>query len=168
MDRWHSDFERVYDENLSSVYGFLAYRVRNSQLAQDLTQSTFERALSGWGRFDPRKASERTWLLVIARNVLIDHHRKQREDPVAQIDERALPSVDGPELAPKASPQLLAALSKLNDRDREVIALRFGGDLNGPEIAELLDLSLSNVQQILSRSLRRLRTLLNGFEADVR
>jgi DNA-directed RNA polymerase specialized sigma24 family protein len=40
--------------------------------------------------------------------------------------------------------------------------------LNGPEIAELLDLSLSNVQQILSRSLRRLRTLLNGFEADVR
>ena len=42
-----------------------------------------------------------------------------------------------------------------------VIALRFGGDLNGPEIAELLGLSLANVQQILSRSLRRLRTLLS-------
>jgi hypothetical protein len=38
-----------------------------------------------------------------------------------------------------------------------VLAPRFGGDLTGPEIAELLGLSLSNVQQILSRSLRRLR-----------
>ena len=43
-----------------------------------------------------------------------------------------------------------------------MIALRFGGELTGPEIAELLDLSLANVQQILSRSLRRLRVELEG------
>jgi DNA-directed RNA polymerase specialized sigma24 family protein len=41
-----------------------------------------------------------------------------------------------------------------------VLALRFGGDLTGPEIAELTGLTLSNVQQILSRSLRRLRAEL--------
>jgi RNA polymerase sigma factor (sigma-70 family) len=52
------------------------------------------------------------------------------------------------------------ALSKLSPRDREVIALRFGGDLNGPEIAEMTGLSLANVQQILSRSLRKLRDAL--------
>ena len=56
--------------------------------------------------------------------------------------------------------ELIEALTHLSDRDREVIALRFGGDLTGPEIAAVLDLSLANVQQILSRSLRKLRGLL--------
>jgi DNA-directed RNA polymerase specialized sigma24 family protein len=49
----------------------------------------------------------------------------------------------------------------LSDRDRELVALRYGGDLTGPEIASLTGLSLANVQQILSRSLRRLRALLD-------
>ena len=49
-----------------------------------------------------------------------------------------------------------------DDRERELIALRFGGDLNGPEIAELTGLTLANVQQILSRSLRRMRAELAG------
>ena len=61
-----SDFARVYDEHLWHVYGFLAYRVRDRNMVEDLTQSTFERALRAWPRFDPAKASERTWLLVIA------------------------------------------------------------------------------------------------------
>jgi RNA polymerase sigma factor (sigma-70 family) len=161
MDRAQTDFERVYDEHLSGVYAFLVYRLRNRERAEDLTQSTFERALRSWSRFDPRKASERTWLLVIARNLLIDDHRRQREDPVAVVDDRSLPTMDGPEQSLGVSPQLMTALAELSDRDREVIALRFGGDLNGPEIAEMLGLSLANVQQILSRSLRRLRTLLN-------
>ena len=43
-----------------------------------------------------------------------------------------------------------------------MIALRFGGDLTGPEIAELIGLTLANVQQILSRSLRRLRSQPRG------
>jgi RNA polymerase sigma factor (sigma-70 family) len=160
MDRAQSDFERVYEEHVGSVYAFLAYRLRNRERAEDLTQSTFERALGSWSRFDPRQASERTWLLVIARNLLIDVHRRQREDPVAEVDDRSLPTVEGPEQSLGISPQLMTALAELSDRDREVIALRFGGDLNGPEIAELMGLSLANVQQILSRSLRRLRTLL--------
>ena len=54
-------------------------------------------------------------------------------------------------------PELAAALDELGDREREIIALRFGGDLTGPEIASLTGLSLANVQQILSRSLRKLR-----------
>ena len=43
-----------------------------------------------------------------------------------------------------------------------MIALRFGGELTGPEIAELTGLSLANVQQILARSLRRIRAKLEG------
>jgi RNA polymerase sigma-70 factor (ECF subfamily) len=155
-----SDFARVYEQEIWGVYGFFAYRLRDRHTAEDLTQATFERALRAWARFDPRRASERTWLLAIARNLLIDHYRRDRSGETDEIDERALPTVPGPEEHSLPSPELSRALLELSDRDREVIALRFGGDLTGPEIAELTELSLSNVQQILSRALRRLRVLL--------
>jgi RNA polymerase sigma-70 factor (ECF subfamily) len=78
------------------------------------------------------------------------------------IDEELAPVVPGPEEHLSTSPELLSALTMLSERDREVLALRFGGDMSGPEIAKLLDLSLANVQQILSRSLRKLRRVLEG------
>src|SRR5438105_11475993 len=69
------DFEQAYDDNLARVYGFLAYRVRSRDDAEDLTQQTFERALRAWDRFDPRRSAAGTWLIAIARNLLIDHYR---------------------------------------------------------------------------------------------
>lgn len=155
-----SGFGRVYDEHVWRVYGFLAYRVDHPELAEDLTQATFERALRSWAKFDPRRASERTWLLAIANNLLIDHYRRQRVRSSEPMDEQLLPSVSGPEERFDRSPELLDALAQLSQRDREVLALRFGGDLTGAEIGSLLGLSLANVQQIQSRSLRKLRELL--------
>lgn len=165
MNRGTSDFARLYDEHVWRVYGFLAYRVRDRALAEDLTQTTFERALRAWGRFDPRRASESTWLLTIARNLLIDHHRRPSSRPTEPIDERSLGSVPGPEQALARTQELLDALARLGEREREILALRFGGDLSGPEIAALTDLSLANVQQIISRSLRKLRELIEPSTA---
>jgi RNA polymerase sigma factor (sigma-70 family) len=161
-----SEFSRVYDEHVWRVYGFLAYRLGDRNTAEDLTQATFERALRAWSRFDPRRASESTWLLAIARNLLIDHHRRDRSHLTEPIEERLAPLVPGPEEQLMSSPELATALARLSQRDREVVALRFGGDLTGPEIAQMLDLTLANVQQILSRSLRKLRGLLEeaGYE----
>lgn len=146
------------------MYGFFAYRVRSRTDAEDLTQRTFERALRAWGRFDPAKAPVRVWLLAIARNLLIDHYRADSTDrlqPLDQTDEEELESgVAEPDLGIELD--LAEALAVLSPRDREIVALRFGGDLNGPEIAEMTGLSLANVQQIISRSLRRMRTALDS------
>jgi RNA polymerase sigma factor (sigma-70 family) len=160
------EFTRVYDEHVWRVYGFLAYRLGDRNAAEDLTQATFERALRAWSRFDPRRASESTWLLAIARNLLIDHHRRDRSHLTEPIEEHLAPVVPGPEEQFTRSPELATALARLSGRDLEVIALRFGGDMSGPEIAQLLGLTLANVQQILSRSLRKLRGLLedSGYE----
>jgi DNA-directed RNA polymerase specialized sigma24 family protein len=78
-----------------------------------------------------------------------------------KIDERMLPSVAGPDETSMASHEIVDALSQPGDRDREVLALRFGGDLSRPEIAPLLAPTLANVQQIVSRLLRKLRPLLD-------
>lgn len=161
MNRTPITFARVYDDQVWRVYAFLAYRVRDRDLAEDLTQTTFEHALRAWGRFDPSRGSEATWLMAIARNVLIDHMRRDRPGQTESLDEQVLPTVAGPEERTSGSAELLTALRQLPERDQEVVALRFGGDLTGAQIAEALDLSLANVQQILSRSLRKLRSMLD-------
>jgi RNA polymerase sigma factor (sigma-70 family) len=156
------DFLHIYRDHVWQVYGYLAYRVGNRPEAEDLTQLTFERALRAWDRFDSRRASITTWLFAIARNALIDHQRREGTRRTESLDiERLsatdLPSEPGPEEGLGLDPELAAALNRLSDRDRSVVALRFGGDLSTAEIAALLDLSVANVQQILSRTLRRLR-----------
>jgi RNA polymerase sigma factor (sigma-70 family) len=159
-------FTRAYDEYAPSVYAFFGYRVRSRSEAEDLTQATFERALRSWRSFEPDRGSERTWLMTIAWNLLIDHYRKDR--PSASLvgfdppDNRASSVVD--ELV---SAELASALDSLGDREREVLALRFGGDLKGPEIARVTGLSISNVHQILSRTLRKLRARLEPVLSPV-
>ena len=157
------EFADVYSEHVWRIYGFIAYRVSSRSDAEDLTSQTFERALRAWSQFDPRRAGVATWLIAIARNLVIDFYRRDRSDanePLGDTDSRHLPAVDGPEQSLGIDPALAAALAGLAPRDREVVALRYGGDLTGPEIAELTGLTLANVQQILSRSLRRMRAEL--------
>jgi len=163
------NFTDVFDEHVWSVYGFFAYRCGTRDDAEDLTQATFERALRAWGRFDPKRSQPRTWLMAIARNQLIDFYRRDRSksqvglgEPGAREEE--LPALAGPEEDLGLSPDLAAALARLGDRERELLALRFGGDMSGPEIADELGLSLANVQQILSRALRRLRAELESAD----
>src|SRR5947207_3550579 len=82
-------FADVYDEEVWAVYGFFGYRVPTRELAEDMTQLTFENALRAWGRYDPSRGSPRTWLMAIARNVLADHYRRDRlvrHEPVPDDD----------------------------------------------------------------------------------
>ena len=161
------EFLQAYEDHIWDVYGYFAYRALPAADAEDLTQLTFERALRAWGRYDPEKASARTWLLAIARNAYIDYRRRDRPGrrvslESGDIPEAELPSSPGPEHRLGLSPEVEAAVQRLGSREREVLALRFGGDLRGPEIAQLLDISLANTQQILSRALRKMRRMLEA------
>ena len=153
---------RLYRDHVDAVFGFLAYSV-GRQTAEDLTATTFERAIRAFDRYDATRASERTWLMSIARNALIDHHRRQVHRRGPSIDEHPL-LADSLVEATDASTDFLDRdgfvrwLADLGERERTVLALRYGGDLTAAEIADYLDLSEANVHQIVSRTLRRLRT----------
>lgn len=154
-------FRRLYRTHVRAVYAFLAYSV-SADIAEDLTSTTFERALKAFDRFDPEKAGERTWLLAIARNALTDHYRRQRHRNAASTDEhpalldRLIDSEDP--LARHASMEgLVGWLQELSPRQQEVVAMRFGADMSAREVAEALDMTEANVHQIASRALRLLR-----------
>lgn len=154
---------RVYREHVRAVYAFHAYSV-TSATAEDLTAGTFERVIRAWDRFDPAMASERTWILAIARNLLADHFRRQQHRTAVSLDEHpGLLDVIGPqedwEAGRLEEDALRGWLSHLKPRDRQVLALRYGADLSAEDVASMLDLTPANVHQIASRALRRLREL---------
>jgi RNA polymerase sigma factor (sigma-70 family) len=152
---------RVYEEHVDAVYAFFAYAVRK-EAAEDLTASTFERVIGAWRRYDAARAGERTWILAIARNLLTDHYRRESHRRGVSLDEHPvlldqLQTDDGWTQRRLDEDELRGWLSGLSQREREVLALRYGADLQAAEIGSLLDLSPANVHQIISRALRRLR-----------
>lgn len=155
-----SDFERLYEDHAQPLFGFLAYRTGDRALAEDIMSESFERALKARRRYDPRKASAKTWLYSIALNCLRDHQRRQG----AEL--RALDRVGAPgdlELSDPAleraetRDEVQRALKGLSDEEREVVALRYGGELTAKEMAKLLDERETTVEGRLYRALRKLR-----------
>jgi RNA polymerase sigma-70 factor (ECF subfamily) len=158
------ELRQVYRDHVDAVYAFFAYSVARP-IAEDLTSATFERVLRSWKSYDARKAGVRTWILAIARNQLTDHYRRAShrnarsvDDEPALLESLAARDVVGEVLERDA---FRALLRSSGEREREVLALRYGADLSANEVAELLGLSSANVHQIASRALRRLREELS-------
>ena len=148
-------FAATAEEHLDDVYGYLVYLTRDRSLAEDLTADTFEKALRLWRRFDPARASSRTWLCQIARTTALDWFRS--EGRRQQREERAAPpeQVDAV-FADGLSPHIEAALAELSAGEREVIALRVLLELDGEEAARVLGISPTAVSTRLSRALKKL------------
>lgn len=159
-----TEFTRLYSEHASGLYSFLSYRTGDRVLAEDLLADTFERVLRARNGYDNRKASERTWLYAIALNCVRDNARR------ATAESRALERVGAqanghfqadPELAGLEQKDLLRhAFTVLDADEREVMALRFGGDLRLAEIAAILGESRSRIESRIYRGLKKLRGVL--------
>ncbi len=156
MDR--DRFAALYSEHADRLFGFLAYRVGDADVAEDLLSDVFERALRRRGLFDRRRGSEEAWLYAIALNLVRDRARR------AGSERRALERLGGPDdLGPDPGDALaerdmvMRALAGLSSDEREVVALRFGGDLSTAQIAELLGVPVTTADGRLYRALRRLR-----------
>ena len=107
--------------------------------------------------------------MAIARNLLADHFRRQSYRQAISLDGHpalaaSLASSDDPAASCMSLDLVRDWLGRLQPREREVLALRFGADLPASEIARQLGLSEGNVHQISSRSLRRLHDQLPRSE----
>jgi len=152
------DFERLYEEYAQPLFGFLAYRTGDRVRAEDLLADTFERALRARKRFDPRKASAKTWLYTIALNLLRDSARRSKTEARA-VERMPHESAGEPDdlTAVERRDQIQRALRILSEEEREAIALRFGADLTVPEIAAVLKQPLPRIEGRVYRALRKLR-----------
>jgi RNA polymerase sigma-70 factor (ECF subfamily) len=142
------------------VYAYAAYRIGAGPDAEDVTSETFERALRYRDSFDPRRGEPAAWLIGIARRCIADA-TMHRETATAELPERLL---EGQDDASLDCLELRAAVAQLDERDRELVALRYGADLTARQIGELLDLKTNAVEVALHRALARLRRELEEEE----
>jgi RNA polymerase sigma-70 factor, ECF subfamily len=141
---------------IERVYAYVAYRIGDGAEAEDITSEAFERALRYRHSFDARRGNATAWLIGIARNCIADAALR-RETPSDDLPETAARGHEDDSLRRL---DLHAALARLDERDRELIALRYGSDLTARQIAELLGLKTNAVEVALHRALRRLRAAL--------
>jgi RNA polymerase sigma-70 factor (ECF subfamily) len=153
------DWEAVFSEQLPRVYNFLRYRLGNEALAEDLTSRTFEKAWRDRHRYRRDIAKFATWLLRIARNVAIDYRRTAREHAPLEAAEQTAAEGTPEEAAVIRSnfARLSALIGKLPERERELLALKYGAGATNRAIAEVTGLSESNVGTILHRAVETLR-----------
>jgi RNA polymerase sigma-70 factor (ECF subfamily) len=163
------------------VYG-LCYRFTGKDSeAQDLTQEVFLRVYRTLGSFRSTEGSFTTWLARLARNLLIDHYRRTRNERITDSIEEQLPGVEGrteekfkspsrPDSAVagrEASELLQAALSKLSPELRETIILRDLQELEYREIADVLAIPEGTVKSRLNRGRAELARLLRKYRSAV-
>jgi RNA polymerase sigma-70 factor (ECF subfamily) len=153
------DWDAVYAEQLPRVYNFFRYRLRDEALAEDLTAATFEKAWRARESYRRDLAGFATWLLAIARNVAADHHRARREHaPLEEAEEVSAPGSPEEDNARASDGERLRALiARLPDRERELLALKYGAEATNRAIAKLTGLSESNVGTIVYRIVQTLR-----------
>ena len=145
------------EELIRRVYAYVAYRIGDGPDAEDVTNDTFERALRYRESYDSSKGEPVSWLLGIARHC-IDDAFWRREDTTAEPPEPAAPDDLEEDTATRL--RLSAAMTTLDERDRELIALRYGADLTARQIGALVGLKTNAVEVALHRVLGRLRTTL--------
>jgi RNA polymerase sigma-70 factor, ECF subfamily len=160
-----SAFAAIYDFYFDRVYNYVRLRVMDAQLADDLTSEIFERVLTKLDTYRPERGPFAAWLFGIARNSVNSRLRSQfrhRWLSLETLTDHAseTPAPDEAYAQTESRHELLAAIRRLDTRDRELIALKFASRLSNQTIAELTGLKANHVGVILHRAVKRLRAEL--------
>lgn len=168
-------FAPLYERYVDLVYRYCLRRLGHRERAADATSLVFSRAIGALQHFTPERrrtgSTFRSWLLTIARNVVIDDARAHR--PTNQLDDAGIgatlrdtaPSPEERAIAADERDRIEAALDQLPDRQRQIVELRLIG-LRGAEIAAVLGMSVGAVKTAHFRAYARLRDLLAEPECD--
>ncbi|MBB6214467.1 RNA polymerase sigma-70 factor (ECF subfamily) [Anaerosolibacter carboniphilus] len=152
----------IFETYYKRVYNYIYYRVSCRYTAEDLASQVFEKIMLKINTYSGGKAPFEVWLFAIVRNVVNDYFRSQKKNKLFSIDtlKEFISREKTPEtiiVAAETNDKLLQALDTLDVRERNMIALKFGADLKNREIAEVLDITESNVGVILYRAMRKLK-----------
>ena len=160
MRRARHDPLRNPEPLIRDVYAYVSYRLPNGSDAEEITSRVFERAVRYRNSYDSRKGTPITWLIGIARTQIAELHAHRSAH--VELDAAELADDSDLETASLDRLTIRAAVRSLDDRSRELIALRYGLGLSSDDIAAELDMTANAVDVALHRARERLREILSG------
>lgn len=155
-------FGKIFDILSDSIYRFLAFRLKNRDDAEEMTNQVFLEAWQGIKRFDGKR-SFKTWIFAIARYTLIDFYRKHRSTaPLEAVTDLAGNTDLEAEATTKSEVELvLAEVNRLPELYQTILKLRFLEEMEYSEIAQLTGKTENSVRVIVKRGLDKLKFNLN-------
>jgi len=156
-----ASFVPYYNKYKNKVYVYLLYHVGfNRSVAEDLTSEVFLKAFQNFGTFD-RGRSFQSWIYAIAHNHLVNHYRASKPEATLDQAENVGHREDSKLEARYELARVQAVIERMDVTDREILLLRYLNDLSNTEIAQTLGKDEGAVRPQISRSLLKLRQLLN-------
>lgn len=167
-DRSHDAFRRLFAEYGPKVRNFMLQQGADPSLAEELAQETLITVWRKAGLYSAEKGGATTWIYTIARNLRVDHIRRQRawqelteehSDTLASDDAAADDVVD----ERQRQVRVQAVLKDLPPEQVDVVTLAFMEGLSHGEIAERLSLPLGTVKSRIRLAYQKLRTALEDL-----
>ncbi len=160
--------KQLYQKYQKEIYLYLYSLCKNRDLAEDLVQETFLKAILS---LSDEHTNVRAWLYMVARNLCFNYKKKERKQ--VTLEEF------GDEMCDDASAEILEhllqderrrllyqALQHLGEDKREVLILQYFGGLSQKEIAALLRKTPENIRILAYRGKKELREYMeaNGYD----
>lgn len=134
------DFEQIYETYYMQVYSFVMTIMKNTHLAEEITQNTFLKAIKANEKFKGT-SSEWTWLCAIAKNEAYDMLRKQSKETITEPDflegKDTKESLEHRMETKESTFEIHKILHSLEEPYKEVFQLRIFGELSFANIGEI-------------------------------
>jgi RNA polymerase sigma-70 factor (ECF subfamily) len=159
------DFCQRYAAQVSRFAAFVA----QPSEAEDIAQDALIKALRNLERFDAKRGSMEAWLWRIVVNTARDAQRRawmRAALPDRLGSGHVQISVEDVAIERVSAAELLGTVRRLPARDRELIALRFGADLDTAAVGDAVGLSAESARRAIGRALERLRVLIKEADHD--
>lgn len=158
------EFGKIYDKHVEEIYRFVYLKVSSRETAEDITSETFRK---GWKRFKKSPMDNpRAYLYKVARNLVIDHYRTQKEHVSPEdIQLKEESNLEESLSLDDDLQEVKEAMESLKDNYQNIIILRYLEELSISETAKILDKSEGAIRVTTHRALEALKEEL-GVEED--
>ena len=153
------EYNDCVDNFADGVYRFIVKNIRHTEDAQDIVQSAFEKLWVNRAQVLPEKA--KSYLFTVAYHQMIDHIRKSNKMPLS--DEASIPHQPINQAQTELKELLMRAVNQLNPTQKSLVLLKDYEGYSYQEIAEIMNLSDSQVKVYLHRARIILKNKLSAY-----
>jgi RNA polymerase sigma-70 factor (ECF subfamily) len=163
ISEYKTQLSGLYEEYYDRIARYVYVHIGNKEDAEDIAGEVFLKALKSLKSYQEQGVPMQGWLFRIAHNLTVDYLRKMNKRRTVPIDSVALSGNDNPADAAEKNIEfelVIEAMNQLTTEQREVINLRFFGELTSKEVSSILGKSDGAVREMQRAAIEKLRGIM--------